>query len=362
MDGALLRAAFEVAARLTTEDYEDVPITRLTCGRLREDDIVPILDQVRSDAAELRRAMLGESSSEDPDANPEDWTFEGGPRAPTVRGGSLRGRTRRAVGVTPMHRNRRPGSVLISGAGRGIGRATAELFLSRGWRVGMYDVDPDAVAEAAAGREGTRHGVLDVRDADQWRAVLQEFCGDGGLDVLVNNAGVLSSGPFTDIDLDSHRRMVDINVTGVVNGAAVAHSFLRRSPGSLLLNLCSASALYGQPTLATYGATKAAVKSLTEALDIEWRRDGIRVRSLLPLFVATEMVSRDGVRAASVSSLGVRLTAGDVAEAAWRVVHERRRPLASPHRPVGRQTKALAALSAVTPDWANRIVVSRLAR
>jgi short-subunit dehydrogenase len=256
--------------------------------------------------------------------------------------------------------SRRPRSILISGAGRGIGRATAELFLARGWRVGMYDVDADVVAGAAAGRDGAVHGALDVRDADQWRSALHSFCGDGALDVLINNAGVLSSGPFTETDLDSHRRMVDVNVTGVVNGAAEGHRYLKRSTRGLLLNLCSASALYGQPTLATYGATKAAVKSLTEALDIEWRRDGIRVRSLLPLFVATEMVTRDGVRAASVGSLGVRLTAEDVAAAAWKVAHERRRPLASPHRPVGRQTRVLAAASAVTPDWANRLIVSRI--
>jgi HD-like signal output (HDOD) protein len=74
MDGALLRAAFEVAARLTTEDYEEVPIGTLTCGRLREDDLVPVLDQVRADAAELRRAMLGEPTEvDDPSENPEEW-------------------------------------------------------------------------------------------------------------------------------------------------------------------------------------------------------------------------------------------------------------------------------------------------
>jgi short-subunit dehydrogenase len=257
--------------------------------------------------------------------------------------------------------SRRPGSVLISGAGRGIGRASAELFLARGWRVGLYDVDTAAVAEVAADHAAAVHGALDVREPAHWRTALQEFCAGGGLDVLINNAGVLSSGPFTGIDLDSHRRMVDVNVTGVVNGAAEGHPYLARSPRGLLLNLCSASALYGQPTLATYGATKAAVKSLTEALDLEWRRDGIRVRSLLPLFVDTEMVTRDGVRASSVGRLGVRLTAADVAEAAWRVVHERRRPLRSPHRPVGRQTRILSAAAAVTPDWANRLVVRGIA-
>jgi NAD(P)-dependent dehydrogenase (short-subunit alcohol dehydrogenase family) len=269
-----------------------------------------------------------------------------------------------------MSRRRQPGSIVISGAGRGIGRATAELFLSRGWRVGLYDVDTAAVAEVAAGRPNAVHGELDVRDADRWRAVLDEFCGDDGLDVLVNNAGVLASGPFTSMDAGTHRRMVDINVTGVVNGAAAAHRHLQRavqlSRPALLLNLCSASALYGQPTLATYGATKAAVKSLTEALDIGWRRDGIRgqgvrVRSLLPLFVNTEMVSRDGRQASSVGKLGVRLTAEDVAADVWRVVHERRRPFASPHRAVGRQAQVLATVSAVSPTWAQRLVVRRLA-
>jgi hypothetical protein len=64
-----------VAARLTTEDYEEVPIVRLTCGRLREDDLVPVLDLVRADAAELRRAMLGDTAeSDDPTEFPADWT------------------------------------------------------------------------------------------------------------------------------------------------------------------------------------------------------------------------------------------------------------------------------------------------
>jgi NAD(P)-dependent dehydrogenase (short-subunit alcohol dehydrogenase family) len=256
--------------------------------------------------------------------------------------------------------SRRPGSILVTGAARGIGRATAELFLARGWRVGMYDVDATAVADAAAGHRRAVQGVLDVRDPEQWRTVLREFCGDGALDVLVNNAGVLTAGPFTGMDPAAHRRMVDINVTGVCLGASIGHGYLRRSRWGVLLNLCSASALYGQPALATYGATKAAVKSLTEALDLEWRADGIRVRSLLPTFVATEMVTRDQQGSVGVARLGVRLSADDVAAAAWSVVHERRIPLRGPHRPVGRQARMLAAASAVTPGWANRIVVGRV--
>src|SRR5512132_559627 len=118
-------------------------------------------------------------------------------------------------------------SIFISGAGRGIGRATADLFLSRGWRVGLFDVDADAVAAAAGGRDGAVHGTLDVRDADQWAKALREFCGDGALDVLVNNAGVLASGPFAGLPADVQQRMVDVNVTGVVNGSLAGYPHLR---------------------------------------------------------------------------------------------------------------------------------------
>src|SRR6476661_1329141 len=108
----------------------------------------------------------------------------------------------------------------------------------------MYDVDADAVAEAAGGRATAVHGILDVRDADQWATSLRGFCGAGGLDVLMNNAGVLASGPFTDLPADVQQRMVDVNVTGVVHGGSAGHPFLQRSGRGVLLNMCSASALY----------------------------------------------------------------------------------------------------------------------
>jgi NAD(P)-dependent dehydrogenase (short-subunit alcohol dehydrogenase family) len=261
-----------------------------------------------------------------------------------------------------VRRGSEPGNVVVSGAARGIGRAIAERFVAAGWRVGMFDVDPAAVAEAAGDRPDVVHGRLDVRDGDQWRAVLAEFCGEGSLDVLVNNAGVLTAGPFAATDAKAHQRMVDVNLTGVVNGAVEGHRYLTRSRRGLLLNMCSASALYGQPALATYGATKAAVKSLTEALDIEWRVDGVRVRSLIPLFVATDMADEVRAGARSIDRLGVRLTAADVADAAWKVApHERWAGLRAPHRTVGLQTRLLAATAAVTPDWANRLVNRRLA-
>ncbi len=250
-------------------------------------------------------------------------------------------------------------SIVVTGAGHGIGRATALLFASRGWRVGMYDIDEPAVAALAAGQPLAVAGRLDVREPGQWAQALESFCADGGLDVLVNNAGVLESGAFTGIELASHRRQVEVNLLGMINGCHAAYPYLLPRRGRVV-NLCSASALYGQPGLATYAATKAGVKSLTEALDLEWRPCGVSVRSLMPLFVATEMADQAS-NAASLHRLGVRLTADDVAGAAWSAVHERKIPLRSPHRSVGGQTRAAAVASSVSPDWLSRLMVRQVA-
>jgi short-subunit dehydrogenase len=125
-----------------------------------------------------------------------------------------------------------------------------------------------------------------------------------------------------------------------------------------VVNLASASAMYGQPELATYSATKFAVRGLTEALELEWRRHGIRVIDMWPLFVATAMV--DGLETGSTKSLGIRLTAEDVAEAIYTATHPNRGRPAQVHFPVGRQTKFLAALTQVSPNriqrWLNKTV------
>jgi len=249
-------------------------------------------------------------------------------------------------------------TVFISGAAAGIGRATAALFARQGYRVGAYDVDLGGLASlreeitAAGGEVAT--GRLDVTDADDWTRQLEAFTGPSRrLDILVNNAGVLSSGRFEEIPLATQRRMVEVNVYGVMAGLHTAFPYLRDTPRSQVVNLCSASAIYGQPELATYSATKFAVRGLTEALELEWRRHGIRVLAMWPLFVDTAMV--DGVHTGSTRTLGVHLTAADVAEAVYAAARSRGR-LARVHYPVGRQTKVLAALAQFSPNWAQRLL------
>ncbi|WP_430334091.1 SDR family oxidoreductase [Rhodococcus sp. ACT016] len=254
-------------------------------------------------------------------------------------------------------------TVFVTGAAAGIGRATALAFAGRGYVVGAYDVDEDGLeslrGEIVARGGSVRTGRLDVTDLDGWRARLSEFTAGGRLDVLVNNAGVLSSGRFEDIPADAHRRMVDINVGGTINGLLAAFAYLRETPGAQVVNLGSASAIYGQPELATYGATKFAVRGLTEALDLEWGAYDIRVIDMWPLFVRTGMVR--GMSTGTTRSLGVRLTASDVADAIVAATGHRGR-IPKVHFAVGLQAKVLAAAAGVSPAWLARSTNRLLSR
>ncbi|MEJ2514414.1 MAG: SDR family oxidoreductase [Gammaproteobacteria bacterium] len=215
-------------------------------------------------------------------------------------------------------------SVFITGAAAGIGRATAELFAARGWRVGVADRDePGArrVAEAIGG--GSEALACDVTVPNSVAEALAHFTAPsaGALDVLVNNAGLLETGPFETIPMSAHRALVEVNVTGFTSVLHAAFPALKAGRGRAV-NLCSASAEYGTPEFASYSASKFYVRGLTEALDVEWRRHGIGVACVMPAFVATAMT--EGRRTASIEKLGVGLAPEDVARVIWKAAHGRR--------------------------------------
>jgi NAD(P)-dependent dehydrogenase (short-subunit alcohol dehydrogenase family) len=251
-------------------------------------------------------------------------------------------------------------TMFITGAAAGIGRATATLFAQRGWSVGAYDVDEVGLASLRAelGAERVTTAVLDVTNQAQWTEALEQlFARTGQLDLLVNNAGILASGPFEEIPAALQRKIIDVNVSGVLLGCHSAFPYLRRTPHACVVNLASASAIYGQPSLATYSASKFAVRGLTEALELEWRRHGIRVLDVFPLFVSTGMVR--GMNAKSIGRLGVHLTPDDVARTIYRAATSRS-PLPRVHWPVGLQSTLSYHLARLSPEWAVRLMNARI--
>jgi NADP-dependent 3-hydroxy acid dehydrogenase YdfG len=258
-------------------------------------------------------------------------------------------------------------SVFITGAAAGIGRATALSLAKNGYLVGAYDIDEvglkslsDEIDQLGA-RVVTGH--LDVTDADEMDGRVAEFvqAAGGRLDVMINNAGILLAGRFEEIAVRAHHEEIDINTKGVVNGLHAAFPFLKSTPGAVVVNLASASAIYGQPELANYSATKFFVRAITEALDIEWNRYGIRLVAMWPLYVQTAMT--EDIKTGTTESLGIRLTAQDIADDIVKAVDPSwaRRLIHQVHFPVGSQTKLLAAGSRFSPGWLTRLVNKRLA-
>ena len=259
-------------------------------------------------------------------------------------------------------------SVFITGAAAGIGRATALTFARNGFLVGGFDIDEvglktlaDEIDQRGVGRAIVGH--LDVTDPDEMAQRVGDFAeaAGGRLDVMINNAGILRAGRFEEMDLGGHFKEIDINTKGVVNGLYAAFPYLQSTRNSVVVNLASASAIYGQAELANYSATKFFIRGITEALDIEWSRYGIRVIAMWPLFVNTAMT--DDLKTGTTESLGIRLTAQDIADAIVDATdpHWLRRVIHQVHFPVGNQTKVMAAGSRFSPGWLTRVVNKRLA-
>jgi len=251
-------------------------------------------------------------------------------------------------------------AIFITGGASGIGRAVAQLFAARGWRVGLGDINGPGMVETLdllPTGAGSAYR-LDVRDPARWAEVLAAFAGEAGrIDVLVNNAGIASGGPLVEVPQDEIDRVVDINFRGVLNGARAAHPWLKKTaPGSCLLNTASAAALYGTAGVAVYSATKFAVRALTEALDNEWEADGITVRSLMPSFIDTPLLAVPSQAGSQRTRRDVVLAAGleftpveQAAEAAWAAVHGTRL-----HTLVGKTARKLAFVAKWAPGLARQ--------
>ncbi|MFC9993131.1 SDR family oxidoreductase [Nocardia sp. NPDC127526] len=182
--------------------------------------------------------------------------------------------------------------VVITGGARGIGLATGTALQALGARVAIGDIDEATVKESGAARGFEVYGRLDVTDHQSFEDFLDEVEQRlGPIDVLINNAGIMPTGRVVDEPDQITRRILDINVYGVILGSKLALARMLPRGRGHIINIASLAGESHIPGLATYNASKHAVLGFTDTLREEYRGTGLHFSSVLPTLTKTELGS-----------------------------------------------------------------------
>lgn len=189
-------------------------------------------------------------------------------------------------------------TVFVTGGGSGIGRETAMRCAEEGADVVVADVDREAVEETtdAIGEAGGKASSyeLDVRDAEALAEAIDMTAEEGGIDVLVNNAGISHPrSDMEDVDIEVRDRVIDINTKGVWNGCRAAIPHLKDQGSGAIVNTASLAGLIGMPGGAAYSLSKGAVVNFTRAIAAELGSHGVRANAVCPGVVETPLVTDD---------------------------------------------------------------------
>jgi cyclopentanol dehydrogenase len=177
-----------------------------------------------------------------------------------------------------------------------MGAVEAELFASHGAKVVIGDVlveEGHRTAQRIVDQGGQAHfQPLDVTDEDQWASIVAETVGRfGGVDVLVNNAGIYRIGPIEQTSMDVFRQIMEVNVVGVFLGTRAVLPEMRKLGGGSIINISSTAGLAGSANSGAYQASKGAVRIFTKSTAIEHVGSGIRANSVHPGMIDTDMIT-----------------------------------------------------------------------
>jgi NAD(P)-dependent dehydrogenase (short-subunit alcohol dehydrogenase family) len=181
---------------------------------------------------------------------------------------------------------------VITGAGKGIGKAIAEAYSGEGATVVVSDIDEGLAKETASRISNASAIACDVRSEEQVKSLIdQTVAQHGGLHILVPNAGIGRPVPLLNMDYDEWRAVTSVNLDGVFLAIRYGAPAIIASGGGAIVNICSITAQAGTPLIANYSAAKAGVMSLTQSAAVELRAQGVRVNAILPGFVETDLVT-----------------------------------------------------------------------
>lgn len=193
-----------------------------------------------------------------------------------------------------MHLDLSGKRAIITGAGAGIGRKTAEVFLNAGAEVYICDIDQDALESAKSNLPGLKGTLCDVSDSEALSDFLDQGIETlGGLDIMVNNAGTAGpTAPVEEVSLEDWYNCLNINVTSALIGTQKAIPELRKSGGGSIINLSSAAGKFGFPLRSPYSVAKFGIVGFTRTCAMELGPDRIRVNCIQPGPVEGDRINR----------------------------------------------------------------------
>ncbi|PIE40728.1 MAG: short chain dehydrogenase [Gammaproteobacteria bacterium] len=222
--------------------------------------------------------------------------------------------------------------VLITGGASGLGKELALRFAAEGYRICIADLNQSRAEETLAIINNTPGEAFfikcDVSSPDDWAATVNAMKDQwGGVDILINNAGVASGGPFNWLSADDWKWIMDINFYGVLYGCQAVVPFMINNKSGHIINIASMAGIVNPPGMSNYNVSKAAVISLSESLHVELKPHKIKVTCVTPSFFKTNlgesMRTPDQATALSLEKImenSSELTASDIAEQIYQAV------------------------------------------